>query len=365
MKKVLYTASTYSHLKNFHLPYLRAFQEAGWEVHAACGGTPMALPYIDKLFHIPFTKSMTSPANFACVGKLSRLMRAEGYDLISTHTALAAFFTRLALPRGREKPCLINTVHGYLFGAEDTGVKKALLLGAERLTARCTDLVLTMNRADFDLAAGRRLGARVVNTPGMGVDFGRFPAQTPQSKAAARAALGLSPADFYLLYAAEFSQRKSQAFLIRALPALPPEVKCLLAGTGEELEPCKALTAQLGLEARVLFPGHVDTGPYLAAADCCVSASRSEGLPFNLMEAMAVGLPMVVSAVRGHTDLCTGPQQEFLFPTGDSAAFVRGIRRLLEDPALVEALSAHNRAESRQYALEEVRPQLLALYGLS
>ena len=42
--KVLFTASTYSHIVNFHLPYLRKFQEEGWTVHAACGGRPMPIP---------------------------------------------------------------------------------------------------------------------------------------------------------------------------------------------------------------------------------------------------------------------------------------------------------------------------------
>lgn len=364
-QKVLYAASTWSHLKNFHLPYIKAFHDAGWTVHAACGGTLMDLPLVDRTIPLPFTKRMASPANFSAACRLSALIRAEGYDLISAHTSLAAFFTRLAVPRGSGRPRVINTVHGYLFDRNTPFLKRALLLGAEQMTAGVTDLLLTMNRRDYDLAVRHRLGKRVINTPGMGVDLSRF--QTPEKteKAAARRALGLADGDFFLVYAAEFSRRKNQMFLIEALPGLPGRVKCLLLGTGAELEACRSRARALGVSDRVLFPGHVDTVPYLAAADICVSSSRSEGLPFNLMEAMAAGLPIVATAVKGHEDLCTGPAAEFLFPTGDLNGYTERVTRLVSDPEARRRLSAHNRREVAQYGLETVCPQLLALYGLA
>ena len=52
--KVLITASTYSHIKNFHLPYLRTFYNAGWEIHVACGGTPDAVYYSAQTLSLPF-----------------------------------------------------------------------------------------------------------------------------------------------------------------------------------------------------------------------------------------------------------------------------------------------------------------------
>lgn len=364
-QKVLYAASTYSHLKNFHLPYINAFHDAGWAVHTACGGPVLSFPGVERAVSVPFTKNMAAPANFTALLRLSRLIRSEHYDLISVHTSLAAFFTRLAVPRGKTRPYVIHTAHGYLFDGETPVLKRALLLGAEKMTAGVTDLLLTMNQWDYDLAVRRRLGKKVVNTPGMGVDFSRFPPQTDASKAEARRALGLSDEEFLLVYAAEFSGRKNQLFLIEALPYLPVRVKYLLLGAGGTLAACKARAAALGVESRVCFPGHVDTAPYLAAADLCVSASRSEGLPFNLMEAMAAGLPIVATAVKGHTDLCTGPQAEFLFPPGDTDGFVRRAARLLDAPGTRRALSAHNRRAAERYGLEAVRPQLLRLYGLN
>lgn len=363
-KKVLYSASTYSHLKNFHLPYLKRFQELGWETHAVCGGAPMELPYVDRVIPMPFTKRMTSPTNMVCTHRLSKLIREEHYDLISTHTALASFFTRLAVPHSAGRPKVINTVHGYLFGQKDGGMKHTMLLGAERLTAGVTDLLLTMNHEDWELAIQYRLGAEVVKTPGMGVRLEDFPPQTQENKRKARQELGLSSEDFLLVYAAEFSGRKNQSFLIEQLPRLPRRVKYLLLGKGDLWEECKAQADELGVAERIIFPGHVQTLPYLMASDVCMTASRSEGLPFNVMEAMSVGIPVVASAVKGHVDLLQGPMAGFLFPLGDGDAFIDAVMRLEQKPDTYASISRYGRTEIERYALDTVFPVLMELYGV-
>ena len=151
-KTVLFTASTQAHLCSFHLPYLKQFQENGWTVHAACGGGSKSLPYVDEVIHLPWKKSMFAPGNFRTAALLRKKIRAEGYKLVSTHTSLAAFFTRLALWGLRERPPVVNMVHGYLFDRETNWLKRRVLLAAEQLTAPVTDLVLTMNQWDCETA---------------------------------------------------------------------------------------------------------------------------------------------------------------------------------------------------------------------
>ena len=86
MKKLLMTASIYSHIQNFHLPYLREFQRLGWETHVACRGIPADAPHIDRKIELPFEKKMQSPANFRAAKLLRERMRTERYNLIITHT---------------------------------------------------------------------------------------------------------------------------------------------------------------------------------------------------------------------------------------------------------------------------------------
>ena len=301
--RILFTASTYSHIRSFHLPYLRAFQADGWEVHIACGGPIPPECGADRSFSVPFEKRMSSPANFRAQRMLRDLIKEHRYQLVITHTSLAAFFTRRAAASLSPRPPVINMVHGYLFDDGTSLLKRSILLAAEKLTARQTDLLLTMNSYDLQAARQYRLGARVEALPGIGVDFSRLerPAASP---GLLRSGYGLRADDYVLLYAAEFSARKNQEMLIRALPGLPSQVKLLLPGQGALLEQCRALADTLGVGDRVVFPGFVsDMASLYALADAAVSSSRSEGLPFNIMEAMYARLPVVASRVKGHADL--------------------------------------------------------------
>ena len=75
MHRILFTASTFSHIRTFHLPYLRAFRALGWKVDVACGGTLPDLPDADRVIVLPFEKRMSSPANFRAQAQLRHLMR--------------------------------------------------------------------------------------------------------------------------------------------------------------------------------------------------------------------------------------------------------------------------------------------------
>ena len=386
-KKVLFTASTFSHIINFHLPYLRRFKGLGWQVHVACGGSlPAAeIAGADVVFQLPLEKKMLAAGNFRAVGLLRKKIAAEQYALISTHTSLAAFFTRLATPSlsggGAWRPAVLNMVHGYLFDDQTKWAKRNILLTAEKLTAGRTDLLLTMNK--WDLAAARRykLGGQIDFIPGVGVDFSRFAViEGKNGKNEARAALGLRPQDYILIYAAEFSARKSQAVLLQAMAKLAElgdlpklarggRLVLVLPGSGALLDECRQLAAKLELtqegSARplVMFPGQQHNIPqWYAAADAAVSASRSEGLPFNIMEAMYAGLPVVASRVKGHVDLLTENQTGLLYPYGDAAACAKQLKRLWQETDLAQNLAENARKSVQQYSLTEVFPQVWAQY---
>lgn len=365
--RVLVTASTLSHIRNFHLPYLRRFQELGYEIHVACGGaegqTLDEVPYVQKLIPLPFQKKITALKNFRAVSILRRQMKETPYDLIVTHTSLAAFFTRLALPRSKERARVVNMVHGYLFDPQRPGLKGRLLMWAEALTRSQTDLVLTMNRADYDYAKAHRLGKEVAFVPGVGVDFSKLDGSLKEDKATLRQILDIPQDAFVFLYAAEFSARKNQALLIRALAQLPQRAVLALPGQGALLESCQALARELGVADRVLFPGQVsEMGPWYALSDAAVSASFSEGLPFNIMEAMYAALPIAATAVKGHTDLLVPGKSGLLFPADDTAACAKAMEKLLDHPKLCRRLSQAAHQAVLPYALETVLPQVMERY---
>lgn len=360
MPTVLYTASTFSHIVSFHLPYLQRFQELGWRVEAACGGELREIPGADALIELPLAKKMTAPENFQAAAQLHGIL--AGYDLVITHTSLAAFFTRWAAKGLKKRPRIINVAHGYLFDDQTDAAKKLILTQAERITAPQTDLLLTMNDWDTQWAMTHRVAGRTAKIPGMGValDTLRVPEGTRQTM---REKLGLAQEDVALIYPAEFSGRKNQAMLLRAMPLLPQEVKLILPGRGALLAQCRAMAHELGVDGRVIFPEFVDNIPqWLAAADIAVSASRSEGLPFNVMEAMAAGLPAVVTDVKGHSDLVAPEENGYLFPYDDAAAFAAAVEPLTASPQLRQRMGAAGKEKMRPYALDAVLPQVMEQY---
>ena len=362
-RRILLTASTYSHIANFHLPYIRTLTECGYEVDVACGSKPQELPYVSRIIHLPLKKSMLSLSNFSAVKIMRKEIRSNEYALISCHTSLAAFFTRLAVLSMSHKPPVVCTAHGYLFDDTTSGLKKALLVGAEKITAPVTTLLMTMNAWDDAFARAHHLGKTIVSIPGMGVDFSAMRQPPPDECMEFRRGLGFLEQDFLLVYAAEFSKRKNHEVLLRAVAELPETVKLLLPGDGALRTDCMALAKSLGMEQRVVFPGQVHNMPlWYGIADGAVSSSRSEGLPFNIMEAMGAGLPVVASAGKGHTDLIQPGMNGLLFPSDDPAACQKQLALLLEDPDLCRRLGANAKASMEAYDLSCVMPQILDHY---
>ena len=102
--------------------------------------------------------------------------------------------------------------------------------------------------------------------------------------------------------------------------------------------------------------------PWYSIADAAVTASRSEGLPFNVMEAMYAGLPVVASAVKGHTDLIRDGETGLLYPYGDATACAAQIRALLDSEPLRRSLAENARTNVMQFSLEDVFPQVIQAY---
>lgn len=359
-KKVLFCASTLSHLMNFHLPYLRDFRDWGYEVWtAAGGGKARDIPCADHQVEVPFHKKLFSPKNVQAIFQLRKLLMEENFTCISTHTTLASAVVRAAvllMPK-KKRPKVYCVCHGYLFGEGD-GLKKWLYLLPEKICAPVTDVLMVMNREDEAIAKKHYLaGGRLAFIHGMGLDLGRFPQVTPEDREEGRRELGFGPDEFLFVYAAEFSGRKNQPLLLRAFAKAiekNPRLRLLLAGTGATLEECRALAEELQLGEKVRFLGYVEEMARLyPLCDAAVSSSRIEGLPFNIMEAMACGLPVIASRVKGHTDLL-GADSPWLYSGEDELAGLLG---------RVDELGPVDWSERlRPYLLEPVREELRKEY---
>lgn len=358
-KKILFCASTASHIKNFHTPYMAAFAQCGYEVSTATGDTG-EIAGAQQSFTLPFYKSFFSFKNIRAIFAVRKLILKEQFDIVSLHTTLAAAVVRAALltiPK-RRRPRVFYTCHGYLFGEND-GFARLKYLLPEKLCAKVTDVLMVMNREDERIAHRYRLSSGSIQyINGMGLLPGRFTTPSPDEHIAAKRALGFLPEQVLFVYIAEFSKRKNHSQLLTAFAAAAsqiPNAQLLLAGTGALLEDCRQLVSQLGVANQVHFLGYVnDTPTLLAGCDVCVSTSLIEGLPFNIMEAMASGLDVIASDIKGHRELAECCPNFTLFD--EPSALPNLLTAAAQFP-----LHRHP-AEISHFMLPQVLPELMHIY---
>lgn len=277
-------------------------------MHVAAAGR-LSLPYVDKKFPINIQRSPFAKRNMAAYKELKTIINHNDYEIIHCHTPMGGVLGRLAARKARKNGTkVIYTAHGFHFCKGAPLLNWFLYYPIEKILARHTDCLITINQEDFDLAVKRRFRARrIERVHGVGVDTEQFTPVDPAVKHHLREAYDYRQDDFLMFYAAEFNKNKNQQLLIKALALVKNEVpnaRLLLAGNGALLESCRKLASQLGVDQMVDFLGYRDdVEKLLKQCDLAVASSFREGLPVNIMEAMACGLPVVASENRGHIEL--------------------------------------------------------------
>lgn len=359
MQKVLFCASRASHIENFHAPYLDYFRSAGWEVHTAAQSC-VRHSAVNRSFAFNFDKNIFSPRNLRTLLRLAVLFRREKYTLILSQATLAGMLCKAALSGKNTR--LVHISHGYLF--EDVrGLRAALFRFCEKLFSKKISRLLVMNQADWEIAQKYKFAESIGLIPGMGIDKKSFPPL--RAEEANRAALGRADSDFLFVYAAEFSKRKNHAFLIKAFEPVAknhPDAHLLLAGEGALETSCKKLVETLGLENNVHFLGYCKNMNQLwRSCDAAVSTSRSEGLPFNILEAQVCGVPVLASRIKGHMDLIEDGENGLLFSLSAPDELTRAFERLLTEQSLYQKIKSKT-VLCEKYSLESALPLVVKYY---
>ena len=317
MSKILYAASTMAHIHSFHEDYIAALRRDGHTVLLMAKGA-------DADFNIPFEKKMLSPKNTAARRMIRRIVKREGFDVIYVHTTLAAFHIRLALPLGK-RPRVVNMVHGYLFPRGSRSLKDRILLLCEKILAKRTDALILMNDEDVLIANENKLS----NEPPYFVrGLGAHTPHTETPISMIRRELD-SEGKFVMTFVGELSDRKNQRMLITALPTVKaaiPNATLWFIGDGDKGEELEQLSRSLGVADSVVFAGRRSNPcDFIRASDLYVSASKIEGMPFNIIEALGTGKTVLCSDIKGHRDLIKNGESGFLYPVDDAAAFAKAV----------------------------------------
>jgi len=367
MEKVLFTATVDRHILSFHVPYLKWFKEQGYEVHVASNGDS-DIPFADVKYNIPFERSPYKLANLKAYKQLKKIINDNSYKLIHCHTPMGSVLTRLAARNARRKGTkVIYTAHGFHF-FKGAPIKNWLLYyPVEKWLSRYTDCLITINDEDYQCAVKKNFKAGFIKkVNGVGIDLNKFTPQTEELKIKLREEYQFDKDDFILMYAAELNYNKHQDLLINVVNLLKdkiPNIKLLLAGTGKLRKQYEEQIRAKNLQKYVKLLGlRKDIPKLLKLSDVAVASSRREGLPVNVMEAMATGLPLVVTKTRGHIDLVKHCINGFVVGIDDIKGFANAIEKLYKFETLRESYGKKNLELIKDYSIKNVIEQMKEVY---
>lgn len=319
-KKVLMLASVASMIDQFNMSNIDILLKIGYDVDVACnfgyGSTCSDEKIVElkaklkekgiRCFQIDFTRSvMNLFQDGKAYKQVRKLVENNKYDLIHCHSPIGGVIGRIVAHETNTK--VIYTAHGFHF--YEGGPKKNWFIyyPIEKALSKWTDVLITINKEDYNRAKKKFFAKETRYIPGVGVDVEKFEMglkNKQQNKKMKRAELGVSDNDFVLLSVGELQDRKNQRVVIEALHMLNnPNIYYWAVGKGELFPEYLEMIKKYGLEKNVFLLGfRTDIMELCNAADCFVHPSVREGLGIAPLEAMAGGLPLISSYVNGIKD---------------------------------------------------------------
>lgn len=317
-----------------------------------------------KVYPISCSRSPLNKRNFTAVGEIKSIVSDGDYDIVHCHTPVAATCTRIACKELRESGVkVIYTAHGFHFYKGAPLKNWLLFYPIEWLCAHWTDVLITINREDFELAKKHMYAKHVEYVPGVGIDVKKF-SSVQVDRAAKRKEIGVPEKVVLILSVGELNENKNHAVVIRALTKLNDRnVHYAIAGEGQLKSSLKQLAESLGLESQVHILGYrKDVAELYSVADIFVFPSKREGLPVAAMEAMAAGVPIVAADNRGTRDTFENGKTALICSYDDVVGFAAAIQEMISDQEKRSAYTAANLLAVQRYDMSVIQPEMRNIY---
>ena len=371
--KVLLTATVQSHIVQFHKPLAQMLHAHGCEVHVAAKDNlaeknGLKLNFVDKVFDVPFARSPKSSDNIQAYKQLKKIIDEEHYDVVHCNTPMGGIVTRLAARSARKQGTKVfYTAHGFHFYQGAPKKNWIVFYPIEAFFAEhYTDKLITITTEDYKRAS-KKFRCQVERIHGVGVDETRYYPVDTSEKQRLRAQMGFTPEQKIILNIGELLPNKNQQMAIHIMQEVVekyPQAVLLIAGNGPEKEHLQALIQELGLRKYVRLLGYVtNLQDYQRIADICISCSRREGLPLNIVEAMMSKTPVVVTNNRGHRELITDGVDGFVVGGNDGNGMLRSVCSILDDANLRKVISEKGLAKGLKYSAASVVQELEKVYS--
>lgn len=350
MKKILYTATVLSHLQLFHQPFMRLMKQHGYQIDAASDTQPFTNKELacDNSYDVCFPRNPFSLKTFTAYKQIKKIIEENDYDIIHCNSPTAGILTRIAARHSKAK--VIYMAHGFHFFKGAPLLNWLLFYPAEKFVSRYTDILITINNEDYQLAKKHFKAKKTLYIPGVGLDINRYDFDRDYAN---------DNNDIYLLSVGELIKRKNHSIVIKALANCPKNIHYHICGDGplrnELAELAKKYNVNLTLEG---FNKNITE--FFNKADIFVFPSLQEGLPKSVMEAMANGLPCIVSDVRGNHDLIDY-QGGYVIPNNPQE-YAAAIKSLAISAALRQKQGEYNKEAVKKYDIKNILPLMEDIY---
>ena len=327
-------------------PLFYRLRDSGHEVVGVCAEGPMLAPIRAEGFRIeciPSVRRLSPVAHIWAFFALVQIFRRERFDIVHVHTPIVSLVARFAAAVAGV-PVIAYTAHGFYFHENMSPVVRALFVTAEWLAGRCTHVLMTQSAEDAKTAI--RLGlcrGGVVEAIGNGVDLRVFrPPETVDENARLklRRDLGAGPNDVVIVMIGRFVREKGYPELFEAMRQVDAKLWVIGERLASEYSRSMApvledITRDAILRDRVSLLGRrEDVSVLLSAADLFVLPSHREGMPRSIIEAMASGLPVVTTDIRGCREEVIDGETGRLVPVKNASALAAALQELVRDPEL-------------------------------
>ncbi len=370
MKKALIVTHVSGFLPQFEMRNVEALQGLGYNVHYASnfknpqyGNDNSKLDNSGLICHqIDFARSpFRVIQNIRAFKQMCQLLKRERYAILHCHTPVGGAIARLASKMCRNKEMkVIYTVHGFHFFHGAPFRNWLIYYPIERLLARFTDILITINEEDFKLACRFKLKrhGKVKKINGVGIDVDKYKDIFEQRNVNHNFS---SDKKITFLSVGELNSNKNHRLVIEALHKNPNENNFyIICGEGSEEQSLKKLVKKYNLEKQVRLIGYQkDIKTVLQQADIFIMPSFREGLPVALQEAMAAGLPVIATDIRGNHELIDEGKGGWLIPSNNIDAMAEIIKQVKK--ADVYSMGKYNLNKIRNYDKKRVT---LAMYNI-
>mgnify|MGYP001819518810 FL=1 len=363
-------------LRYLLLNQLERIRDEGYEVVGISAAGPdvstieaHGIPHVA----VPMTRRFTPLADLKALAALVQVMRRERFDVVHTHTTKAGLLGQLAA-RISGVPVVVNTLHGFYFHEGTKPLPRRFYIWMERIAARCSDVILSQNQEDMKTAVAERIAnPELLKWLGNGIDLRRFDRRRIPEEALSelRAEIGLDAEAPVVGFVGRLVEEKGILDLLEAARSVLetiPDAQFLIVGPYDEEKPDALrpdVAERYGVAEQCRFLGMRHDMPELyALMDVLVLPSYREGFPRAPMEASAMGVPAVVTDIRGCREAVEHGENGLLFPAGDSEALANAILEVLGDEARRGAMGrkARQMAEEK-FDEQQVFDRVLAEYA--